>query len=168
MELVQATPRKVGKGGKRMNKWFQALTRRTKGEKGVTLIELLAVIVIIAVIAAIAVPVVLGSINKSKTNTAKQDMVVIAEALNRYATDHDGKFPDTLSVLLQGDNESGSKPYLQSIPQDPWGNDFVYHSTGDGFQLETAAAAGSGSGDKLYLDNHMSTPSDSGFSNTTS
>jgi type II secretion system protein G len=171
MVLVESTQKATRKGGDRVNKWLQALLRRTNGEKGVTLIELLAVIVIIAVIAAIAVPVVLGAIHKSKTNTAKQDMMVIAEALNRYAADHDGKFPTNLSDLLNAnDPASGSKPYLQAIPKDPWGNDFVYNLTeqGSGFQLETKAASDSSvTGDKLYLDNHMTAPSENGFSNTT-
>jgi type II secretion system protein G len=176
MVLIESVQKTTRKGGDRVNKWLKALMRRTKGEKGVTLIELLAVIVIIAVIAAIAVPVVLGAINRSKTNTTKQNMTIVAEALNRYAADHDGQFPSSslekastaLQVLVTGDADSGSKPYLQSIPKDAWGQEFYYQSDGKDFQLETAKAANQGSdGDKLYLDNHMTTPSENGFSNTT-
>jgi type II secretion system protein G len=161
MVLIESSRKATRKGGDRVNKWLHALIRRTQGENGVTLIELLAVIVIIAVIAAIAVPVVLGAINRSKTNTTKQNMMIIVEALNRYAADHDGKFPSKLDDLTTGDDASGQKPYLQGIPQDAWGQNFEYstqNSDAD-FELDTAAAAGkSSTGDKLYITDHMAAP----------
>jgi type II secretion system protein G len=181
--LVESTRKETRKGGDRVKKWLKALIRRTNGEKGVTLIELLAVIVIIAVIAAIAVPVVLGAINRSKVNTAKQDLAVIAEALNRYAFDHNDQFPipsegagkwvsasSALTALMPGSGggtsnttDSGSTAYLQSVPQDPWGNDFYYYVTSDGknFELETATAQDSKkTGVALYMSNKMSAPTD--------
>ncbi len=133
---------------KRLFQW--AIAR--KADDGVTLIELLAVIVILAIIAAIAIPVVLGSINSAKVNTTEQDLSIISEALNRYATDHNGQYPTTSSasaITLQGTaatangdsvtyyppNSSSSTtgtleqalaPYLATIPADGWGNAFEY------------------------------------------
>jgi general secretion pathway protein G len=152
-----------------MLKWLQALSRRTKGEKGVTLIEMLAVIVIIAVIAAIAVPVVLSAVHNSKTTTTKQDMTVIADALNRYAMDHDGHFPvsgwqtatDALKTYLVGNDQNDPSTYLLSIPKDPWGQEFYYWSDGTNYWIETAKAysPSTSQGDVLYMSNHMSAPS---------
>jgi general secretion pathway protein G len=171
MVLIESTQKATRKGGERVNKWLQALLRRTNGEKGVTLIELLAVIVIIAVIAAIAVPMVLGAIKNSKTNTAKQDMTIIAEALNRYAADNNGQFPTAnawtpASQALSSLTGSGSTAYLQNVPKDPWDStkDFYYWSDGTNFELETAIArngSGASTGDKLYLSNKMAAPSNS-------
>jgi type II secretion system protein G len=174
MVLIESTRKETRKGGDRVNKWLKALLRRTNGEKGVTLIELLAVIVIIAVIAAIAVPVVLGSIHKSKTNTTKQSMTVIAEALNRYAADHDGKFPtstnqsafealtstSTVGKKLLGTDDQDKEALLQNIPTDAWGQNFYYWSDGNNFELETAVAANASgaTGDALYLSNRMTAP----------
>jgi general secretion pathway protein G len=180
MVLIESVQKTTRKGGDRVNKWLKALMRRTKGEKGVTLIELLAVIVIIAVIAAIAVPVVLGAINRSKENTVKQNMAVMAEALNRYAFDHNDQFPstggqwqDASSALLalmppssssggssntSNNTDSGQTAYLQSVPKDPWGQDFYYRSDGTYFQIETAKAYGlqGAQGEIIYMSNKMS------------
>ncbi|KYP80730.1 type II secretion system protein GspG [Ferroacidibacillus organovorans] len=123
------------------------------GEKGVTLIELLAVVVILAIIAAIAIPVVLNSIVQAKVNTTKQDMAIITEALDRYAAYNDGVYPmpsgtaTLASLLTSGTIASGSSttfggPYMQSLPQDAWSDDFFYgYSThGHSFVLATQAA----------------------------
>jgi general secretion pathway protein G len=118
--------------------------------------------------------VVLGAINNSKTSTAKQDMTVVAEALNRYAADHDGQFPTSgsgwqelkpgSSVVSALVTNSSSTSYLQDIPTDPWDSSkhFWYYSSGTGFELITDTAKGDGgSGYKhLYMSNRMSTPTD--------
>lgn len=160
-------------------------TKQTKQEEAMTLIELLAVIVILGVIATIAVPVVLGSVTQAKVNTTKQSMLIIDEALNRYAANHDGQFPTpsgtasgtgnhfydastALTVLSQPDASNGNQPYIQSIPTDGWGLDFYYYPAPVGatnyteFELATAKGAGvapAGSNDQsFYITSNQSTP----------
>ncbi|KUO96732.1 type II secretion system protein GspG [Ferroacidibacillus organovorans] len=172
-------------------KWLKITS--SVGEQGVTLIELLAVVVILAIIAAIAIPVVLNSIVQAKVNTTKQDMAIITEALDRYATFHDGQFPNpssfasgtTLSTILTsgtaatGTSTSFGGPYLQSLPQDAWGNDFYYGTSSGGhtFVLATlasvsgstmlASAATPATGDSaLYVTSSNSTPQTGAFSGT--
>ncbi|OPG16413.1 type II secretion system protein GspG [Ferroacidibacillus organovorans] len=160
------------------------------GEKGVTLIELLAVVVILAIIAAIAIPVVLNSIVQAKVNTTKQDMAIITEALDRYAAYNDGVYPmpsgtaTLASLLTSGTIASGSSttfggPYMQSLPQDAWSDDFFYgYSThGHSFVLATQAAVSGmitssstsalASGDPaLYVSNTSSVPTSGTFTST--
>lgn len=63
-----------------------AMKRLKKNEKGFTLIELLAVIVILGIIAAIAVPMILGAINKSKTDSDLATERQIYDAARLYVT----------------------------------------------------------------------------------
>lgn len=115
---------------KRLLKGLGAKVHRR--DEGMTLIELLAVIVILAIIVAVAVPVVLNSIKNSKLNTTKQSMSVLVEALNRYAAEHNGSYPNALNSLVG--------TYVQAIPKDAWGNDFNYTGGGDTFNLTDPSA----------------------------
>jgi type II secretion system protein G len=139
----------------RLKQAIRARLSNERNQEGITLIELLAVIVILAVIAAIAVPVVLGSISKSKVSVTQQNMSVIVEALNRYATNNGGKYPSTgatgstldkakwvdittVTQLTNSDPNNNNQPYLKVVPNDGWGNHFYYSSDGTGFILHTA------------------------------
>ncbi|WP_051662842.1 type II secretion system protein GspG [Alicyclobacillus macrosporangiidus] len=148
--------------------------RREQGERGLTLIEMLAVIVILGLIAAMAVPAVMGSINDSKKKTTEQSMVVISEALQRYAMEEgNGQYPVSPGygwypassalndVLVASPNGKSKVGYLQAIPKDAWNQDFWYKSDGTYFELVTDKAINSGDpGDTLYLSNSMAQPVD--------
>ncbi|GMA51867.1 hypothetical protein GCM10025857_32240 [Alicyclobacillus contaminans] len=125
----------------KLYRFVRARRDAAEQDAGVTLIELLAVIVILAVIASIAVPVVLNSINNAKINTTKQSESVIAEALNRYAADHDGKFPTGSTTKIEGTLTSSTDggPYLQSVPNDAWGNPFKISSNGSNYDIVTSS-----------------------------
>jgi type II secretion system protein G len=155
----------------RLKQAIRARLSNERNQEGITLIELLAVIVILAVIAAIAVPVVLGSISKSKVSVTQQNMSVIVEALNRYATDHNGTYPKAttptdaqtaLSSLLDTNNNGNG--YLKTIPNDGWGQHFKYYSsTGSSFYLQASQSDG-GTTD-LWINSTMASPSNSGTAN---
>jgi len=98
--------------------------------RGFTLIELLVVIAIIGVLSS----VVLASLNatREKTRNADRfsDMHAVVQALEMYANDHDGKYPQATGGVA-GDpcggasnqclgNVPGLVPtYISSIPDDP-------------------------------------------------
>lgn len=78
---------------------------------GFTLVEILIAIAIIAILSAIMVP----NYSKSRSNanfvSCKQNLRNIAAALETYATDHDGVYPDYLAELTDS-----SYPYLKVMP----------------------------------------------------
>jgi prepilin-type N-terminal cleavage/methylation domain-containing protein/prepilin-type processing-associated H-X9-DG protein len=77
---------------------FQASNgRATVGSdsSGFTLIEVLVVIVIIAVLAALITPIVIISKTRGKQSACLSNMREIGTALQRYASDNDGNFPET-------------------------------------------------------------------------
>ena len=114
---------------------------------GFTLIEILLVVVIIgmlATIAAINVPKFLGQGREGK---ARADVSSISTAVNLYNMNK-GKYPSSLSVLMEGND-----PFMQTLPKDPWGNDYQYASSssrkGLKFEVYSLGEDGVSSGDDI-------------------
>lgn len=101
-----------------------------------TLIEMLVVVTIIALFAALVAPKMLGKADKAKVTAAKAQINAFATALGQYKLDT-STFPSTeeglkaLRVKPQNVNR-WEGPYLpQDIPNDPWGNAYIYKYPGE-------------------------------------
>ena len=91
-----------------------------------SLLEIIIAITIVALIAAIAVPGLLGDAEEAKVKTATVEMNNLKGAITRYKLDT-GKFPNSLDDLVS--NNTGSKnwkQYIEVVPNDPWGNAYIY------------------------------------------
>lgn len=75
-------------------------------DKGFTLIELLVVITIIGILAAIALPNYIKAKDKAREAEVKANVHAIQIALERYAVDHGGQYPQ----MLWGGDEKGWTP----------------------------------------------------------
>jgi len=88
-----------------------------------TLIELLIVVAIIAILAAMAVPNLLEAQARSKVARVKNDLRVLAEALEAYRSDNQA-YPDFIDVSTRGVWQlrplTTPVAYLSSIPPDPF------------------------------------------------
>ncbi len=111
-----------------------------RDKRGFTLIEIMVVIVILALLAALVGPKIIGRSDDAKVTDAKVQIRNLETALKLYKLDN-SVFPATEQGLaaLVSKPTSGVVPknykaegYLESrkVPQDPWGNDFVYISPG--------------------------------------
>lgn len=106
------------------------------GEAGFTLVEILVVITIIGLIMGLVGPRVLNYLSESKTKAAKIQIESFASALDLFYLDT-GRYPTSsegLAALTQrpGAIASWNGPYVKGgvIPNDPWGNPYVYRSPG--------------------------------------
>lgn len=125
-------------------------------QKGFSLIEIMVVVVILGILASIVVPKIISRPDEARTVKAKQDVLAIQNALDLYKLDN-GNYPSTdqgLLALVEKPTTSPIppdwKPYLKSLPNDPWGRDYLYlnpgeHSEIDVFTLGADGQAG-GSG----------------------
>jgi general secretion pathway protein G len=124
--------------------------RLRQSESGFTLIELMVVILIIGLLATIVVQNLKGATDKAKRIKAQADISALKTALDRYYLDN-GSYPSTdqgLPALISAP-QNGKVPadyppggYIERIPNDPWGNGYVYQSDGDNYVLKSYGADG--------------------------
>ena len=103
-------------------------------QKGFTLIELMAVIVILGILTTIVAVNVSPFMNRANFEKARADISQIEKALETYRFQH-YSYPTTNQGLeslisapdgLRNKNLYPSDGYLSNLPQDPWGNDYLY------------------------------------------
>ena len=111
-----------------------------RNKRGFTLIELMVVIIILGILAMWVAPKIMSRPGEAKQVKARMDILNLETALKLYKLDN-GNYPSTeqgLEALVEKP-ESGIIPkkwkdggYLEKgkVPNDPWGNDFVYLSPG--------------------------------------
>ncbi len=112
------------------------VARAPRKPLGFTLIELMVVLVIIGVLAALIVPNVLDRADDARVTAAKTDIANLVQALKLYKLDNQ-RYP-TAAQGLQAlvakpttDPVPGNwKPYLDKLPNDPWGRPYQYLNPG--------------------------------------
>ena len=109
---------------------------RTPRTRGFTLIEIMVVLVIMGVMAALIVPAVLDRVDESRITAARTDINNLMQALKLYKLDNQ-RYPSAeqgLDALLHkptaGTPPPNWKPYLDKLPNDPWGHPYQYANPG--------------------------------------
>jgi general secretion pathway protein G len=106
-----------------------------KNHKGFTLLELLVVMVIIGLLVSYVAPNYFSQLGKSEVKVARAQISALTKALDAYRLDV-GHYPPQeigLNALNTAFPEelNWRGPYLQkAIPQDPWGNNYIYQIPG--------------------------------------
>lgn len=98
---------------------------------GFTLLEVLLVVAILGVIASLVVPQLMGRQEQANLDATRLSIAGIDQALKLFSLDHAGKYPTTtdgLGALVTSPAQSTRwrGPYLDSLPQDAWGQPFTY------------------------------------------
>ena len=115
---------------------FSSLGHRARRSLGFTLIEMMVVLVIIGVLAALIVPNVLDRTDDARATAARTDVHNIMQALKLYKLDN-LRFPTAeqgLQALVVRPTTAPAptnwKPYLEKLPNDPWGRPYQYLNPG--------------------------------------
>src|SRR5688500_8552751 len=138
-----------------------------RSRPGFTLIEILVVIAVISLLAALVAPNVFRHVGTAKDAAAKSQIEMLGAALDSYRLDN-GRYPSTeqgLHALWETPTSEPRPnnwrgPYLRkAIPNDPWGNAYVYLCPGEnsaqGYDLISYGADGQpgGEGDDADVNN---------------
>jgi general secretion pathway protein G len=107
-----------------------------RSQAGFTLIELMVVVVILGILAAVVVPRVMDRPEQARVTAAQNNLRALKSALDMYKLDN-AAYPTTdqgLDALVR-EPTAAPRParwsrYMDRIPEDPWGNAFLYLSPG--------------------------------------
>jgi general secretion pathway protein G len=125
-----------------------------RSNQGFTLIELLVVLIIIGILAGYVGPKIMGHPEEAKRTMAAVQITSLETALESYKLDN-GFYPSTeqgLQALVEAPS-TGRLPakwrtggYLtkRKVPQDPWGNDYIYLSPGSHGDFDIISYGGDG------------------------
>ncbi len=110
---------------------------KQRRQSGFTLIEIMVVVVILGILAGVVVPRIMDRPDTARISAAQHDIRAIESALNLYRLDNN-HYPSTdqgLEALVEpprGNPEPRNwQGYLDSVPKDPWGNEYQYLNPGE-------------------------------------
>ncbi len=139
---------------KKLNKIPKIYSKQT----GFTLIEIMVVVIIIGLLSAVILPNVLGKREQAAVIKAEADISTITNQLQLYRLDN-FVYPSSsegLQALVSNPGKSTWTGYLNSLPKDPWNNQYQYAFPGNnntnGFDLWSFGADGQSGGEGANAD----------------
>ncbi len=110
----------------------------------------MVVLVIIGVLAALIVPNVLDRADDARISAARTDVANLTQALRLYRLDNQ-RYPSTeqgLQALVQRPTlepvPHNWRPYLDKLPRDPWGQNYVYAQPGSRGEVDVLSYGADG------------------------
>jgi len=89
----------------------------------------MVVIVLIGLLAGAVGVGVFGILKKGKTTIAQDQIKTFKVALEFYYIEN-SRYPETLDELTVPNEKHSGEPYMDNIPQDPWGQAYEYDPRG--------------------------------------
>lgn len=127
-------------------------------QRGFSLIEIMVVVVILGILASIVVPKIINRPDEARVIKAKQDILSIQNALDLYKLDN-GTYPTTdqgLKALVEKPTSNPIpmdwKPYLKSVPKDPWNREYLYLNPGQHGEVDIFTLGANGQPDGKGID----------------
>ncbi|PIE15701.1 MAG: type II secretion system protein GspG [Rhodobacterales bacterium] len=126
-------------------------------DQGFSLLELMVVVVILSILALVVVPRVIDRPDQARIARVQSDLAVLNSAIKLYRLDN-FVYPTTeqgLQALVSAPTSDplpknwASNGYIDRLPQDPWGNEYLYLQPGlhGSYDIFTLGADGVSGGD---------------------
>jgi len=120
---------------------FHIRVSQHRYKAGFTLLELLVVLVILGLLVGYVAPRFFGQVGKSEVKVAKAQIKALEDALDQYRLDV-GSYPTSEQGLAALNTQPTGEarwqgPYLKkAVPNDPWGNPYLYRVPGEHGELD--------------------------------
>jgi len=103
---------------------------------------------------------VLSTLDRASVGTVKANITTICQAVDNFTIINNGRHPESLEQLVTPDENGETYLNGRKVPDDPWGNEFLYDppiSGTRGYRVYTHGADGipGGEGDDRDIDNWM-------------
>ena len=109
---------------------------RGRRARGFSFLEIIVVVAILAILATLIIPRFTGRVEETRITQAQVQIKELQKTLEMYRLDN-GKYPTTEQGLISLVQKPSGEPrplkwkqYIDAVPKDPWGNDYVYLSPG--------------------------------------
>ncbi|MBL91745.1 MAG: type II secretion system protein GspG [Myxococcales bacterium] len=93
--------------------------------RGMSLLEIMVVITLIGLVTAAVGVAVMNQLEKGQMDTARNQAYEIGKSVELYKLQNAG-YPSTAQGLNALASPPKGKPIMERVPQDPWGNDYIY------------------------------------------
>lgn len=112
---------------------------KIQNQRGFSLLEIMVVLVIMGIMAALVGPQLLGNVDKARLQQLATDMKTLETTLKMYRLDN-FVYPSSEQGLQALTAKPDIDPvpknwkkdgYIDRLPQDPWGNEYMYVSPGE-------------------------------------
>jgi general secretion pathway protein G len=103
----------------------QETAARATAPRGMSLLEIMVVITLIGLVTAAIGVAVMNQLGKGQSDAARNQAYEIGKSLELYKLQN-GRYPTTAEGLAVLASPPKGKPIMESIPKDPWGQDYIY------------------------------------------
>ena len=93
--------------------------------RGMSLLEIMVVITLIGLVTAAVGVAVMNQLEKGQMDTARNQAYEVGKSIELYKLQN-ASYPSTAQGLDALVNPPKGKPIMERVPQDPWGNDYIY------------------------------------------
>jgi general secretion pathway protein G len=149
------------KSGKESEEEARRISRLGR-HSGFTLVEIMVVVVIMGLLVTVVGANVLPRMEEARRTTARTQISAFENSLEMYRL-HNGVYPTTqqgLEALVRKPTTAPipkkypTEPYMKSIPDDPWGNPYIYRCPGEkgAYDIISTARTGEEGGEGLDAD----------------
>jgi general secretion pathway protein G len=114
--------------------------------------EVLLVVAILLILASLATVAISRTLKGTQAKQAKIDISTLQQAVNVYFIDNGSYPPDLNGLVVLPDGvvnaQKWNGPYLEKeLPNDPWGNPYLYQVNGDQVLITSAGPDGTAGSD---------------------
>ena len=106
--------------------------------KGMTLIEIMIVVTLMVAIMGLIGWNVIGQADKANDGIAQTQLKSLKSNCEAYRLYYK-KFPDKLEDLV---NTPDNRKIIEEVPDDPWGNPYIFEKTGNKIKLFSSGSDG--------------------------